>query len=161
MLTFMNQPMSAAAALAVLDIMEKEKLAERARTLGAQVTERMVGLARRYDVIGDVRGPGLFIGVDFVEDQRTKAPATAACKKAWEFAMDNGLITQFGGFASNVLQVQTTADHSGGRFRTHARSVGERWWPSFRRKWISSERQRLCRCLPPSETSVARGWAVR
>jgi len=42
--------------------------------------------------------------VDFVEDRKTKAAATAACKKAWEFAMDRGLITQFGGFGSNVLK---------------------------------------------------------
>jgi 4-aminobutyrate aminotransferase-like enzyme len=87
MLTFMNQP-----------------LAARARKLGAQATERFQQLAKRYDVIGDVRGPGLFIGVDFVEDRQTKTPATAACKKAWEFAMDRGLITQFGGFGSNVLK---------------------------------------------------------
>ena len=104
MLTFMNQPLAAAAALAVLDIVEKENLAERARTLGAQFTERFTDLARRYDVIGDVRGPGLFVGVDFVEDQRTKAPATEACRKAWEFAIDNGLITQFGGMSSNVYK---------------------------------------------------------
>jgi 4-aminobutyrate aminotransferase-like enzyme len=104
MLTFMNQPLAAAAGIAVLDIMEKEKLADRARTLGTQATERFRDLARRYDVIGDVRGPGLFIGVDFVEDRQTKAPATAACRKAWEFALDRGLITQFGGFGSNVYK---------------------------------------------------------
>jgi 2,2-dialkylglycine decarboxylase (pyruvate) len=104
MLTFMNQPLSAAAALAVLDIVEKEKLAERARSLGAQATENFRQLARRFDVIGDVRGPGLFIGVDFVEDRRTKAPATAACQKAWEFALDRGLITQFGSPGGNVLK---------------------------------------------------------
>ena len=104
MLTFMNQPLSAAAALAVLDIVEKENLAERARSLGAQATERFRQLARKFEVIGDVRGPGLFIGVDFVEDRRTKAPATAACQKAWEFALDRGLITQFGSPAGNVLK---------------------------------------------------------
>lgn len=104
MLTFMNQPLSAAAGLAVLDIVEKENLAERARTLGAQATEHFRELARRFEVIGDVRGPGLFIGVDFVEDRRTKTPATAACRKAWEFALDRGLITQFGGIGGNVLK---------------------------------------------------------
>jgi 4-aminobutyrate aminotransferase-like enzyme len=104
MLTFMNQPLSAAAALAVLDIVEKERLAERARSLGAQATENFRQLARRFEVIGDVRGPGLFIGVDFVEDRQTKAPATAACQKAWEFALDRGLITQFGSPAGNVLK---------------------------------------------------------
>jgi 4-aminobutyrate aminotransferase-like enzyme len=100
----MNQPLAAAAGLAVLEIVEKEQLADRARKLGAQATDRFKELAKRYEVIGDVRGPGLFIGVDFVEDRRTKKPATTACKKAWEFAMDRGLITQFGGFGSNVLK---------------------------------------------------------
>jgi len=104
MLTFMNQPLAAAAALAVLDIMETEQLAERATTLGAQFTEHFKSLAYRYDVIGDVRGPGLFVGVDFVEDRKTKAPAAAACRKAWDFAIDKGLITQFGGFAGNVYK---------------------------------------------------------
>jgi 4-aminobutyrate aminotransferase / (S)-3-amino-2-methylpropionate transaminase / 5-aminovalerate transaminase len=104
MLTFMNQPLAAAAGLAVLGIMEKEHLAKRARDLGAQFTERFTDLARRYEVIGDVRGPGLFIGVDFVEDRKTKAPATEACRKAWEFAIDHGLITQFGGFFTNVYK---------------------------------------------------------
>lgn len=104
MLTFMNQPTAAAAGLAVLDIVETENLTERARVLGTEATEYFRQLARRYEVIGDVRGPGLFIGVDFVEDRKTKAPATAACRKAWEFALDHGLITQFGGISSNVLK---------------------------------------------------------
>jgi 4-aminobutyrate aminotransferase-like enzyme len=88
----------------VLDIMVKENLVEKARSLGAQATEHFRQLARRYEVIGDVRGPGLFIGVDFVEDRQTKTPATAACRKAWEFALDRGLITQFGGIGGNVLK---------------------------------------------------------
>ncbi len=104
MLTFMNQPLSAAAGLAVLDIMEKEQLADRARALGARATEKFRTLAKRYDVIGDVRGPGLFVGIDFVEDRKTKAPATVACRKAWDFAIDHGLITQFGGFGANVYK---------------------------------------------------------
>ena len=106
MLTFMNQPLAAAAGLAVLGIMEKEKLSDRARDLGAQATQRFKQLATRYDVIGNVRGPGLFVGVDFVENHETKAPATAACKKAWEFALDSGMITQFGGFGNNVLKLK-------------------------------------------------------
>lgn len=104
MLTFMNQPVAAAAGLAVLDIIERENLIEQARILGAEATEWFRKLAARFDVIGDVRGPGLFIGIDFVEDRQTKAPATAACRKAWEFALENGMITQFGGIGSNVLK---------------------------------------------------------
>ena len=104
MLTFMNQPLSAAAGLAVLDIVEEEHLVGRARALGAEATARFQKMAERYDVIGDVRGPGLFIGVDYVEDRETKTPATPACQLAWEFALDRGLIIQFGGTAGNVLK---------------------------------------------------------
>lgn len=104
MLTFMNQPLAAAAGLAVLKIIEEERLVERAQTLGAEATARFKKLAERYGVIGDVRGPGLFIGIDFVEDRNTKAPATAACRHAWEYALDQGLITQFGGIGGNVLK---------------------------------------------------------
>ena len=113
MLTFMNQPLAAAAGLAVLDIVENERLAERAGVLGRRATEWFQKLARKFDVIGDVRGPGLFIGVDFVEDRKTKAPATEACRKGWEFALGSGLITQFGGTGSNVLKFKpplTTTD---------------------------------------------------
>jgi 4-aminobutyrate aminotransferase-like enzyme len=104
MLTFMNQPLAAAAGLAVLDIVEEEHLVNRARDLGLEATARFQKMAERFDVIGDVRGPGLFIGVDYVEDRKTKAPATAACQLAWEYALDHGLITQFGGLSSNVLK---------------------------------------------------------
>ncbi len=104
MLTFMNQPLAAAAGLAVLDIVEREHLVARARELGAEATERFQKMARRYEVVGDVRGPGLFIGVDYVEDRTTKVPATAPCRLAWEYALDRGLITQFGGIGGNVLK---------------------------------------------------------
>jgi 4-aminobutyrate aminotransferase-like enzyme len=46
----------------------------------------------------------VLIGVDFVESRETKTPATAACRKAWEFAIDNRLITQFGGFGSDAYK---------------------------------------------------------
>ena len=95
MLTFMNQPLAASAGLAVLDIVEQEGLVERSRQLGLEATGRFQRMAERYDIIGDVRGPGLFIGVDYVEDRRTKVPATAQCQLAWARAIDMGLIVQF------------------------------------------------------------------
>ncbi|MGH8238200.1 MAG: aminotransferase class III-fold pyridoxal phosphate-dependent enzyme, partial [Steroidobacteraceae bacterium] len=67
-------------------------------------TLRFREMARRYEVIGDVRGPGLFIGVDYVEDRATRRPATASCQKAWERAVDLGLVVQFGGMHANVLK---------------------------------------------------------
>ena len=102
-LTFMNQPLQAAAGLAVISIVEEEGLAERARILGERANAHLSALAERYEVVGDVRGPGLFIGIDLVEDRDTKKPATDACREAWTWAMDHGLITWFGG-AGNVLK---------------------------------------------------------
>src|SRR6266511_3678178 len=75
-LTFMNQPLAAAAGMAVVDVVEQERLVDRARRLGARATSRFRELAERFEVIGDVRGPGLFVGVDFVLDRATKEPAT-------------------------------------------------------------------------------------
>jgi 4-aminobutyrate aminotransferase-like enzyme len=102
-LTFMNQPLQAAAGLAVIDIVERENLAERARQLGERARSRFNLLADSYEVVGDVRGPGLFLGLDLVEDRETKRPATQACREAWAWALDHGLVTWFGG-AGNVLK---------------------------------------------------------
>lgn len=101
--TFQNQPLQAAAALAVLDIVEEEGLVERAAALGRHATQRFEEMAERYSVIGDVRGPGLFIGVDLVVDRETREPATQACSGAIDHALDLGLLTYFGG-AGNVLK---------------------------------------------------------
>ena len=102
-LTFMNQPLQAAAGLAVIDVVEQEDLVARARTLGQRAMSRFEALADKYEVVGDIRGPGLFIGIDLVEDSDTKKPATTACREAWAWALDRGLITWFGG-AGNVLK---------------------------------------------------------
>jgi len=102
--TFMNQPLAAAAGIAVLDVIRDESLVERAGTLGAEATARFLELKENHVVIGDVRGPGLFVGIDFVTDRAAKHPATEACAEAWEFALDRGLIVHFGGSAANVLK---------------------------------------------------------
>jgi 4-aminobutyrate aminotransferase-like enzyme len=112
-LTFMNQPLAAAAGMAVLEVVEEERLVERARDLGTRATERFRELAGRFDVIGDVRGPGLFVGVDYVVDRESKEPASKVCEAAWEYAVDHGLLCQFGGIGGNVLKFKpplTTPD---------------------------------------------------
>jgi 4-aminobutyrate aminotransferase / (S)-3-amino-2-methylpropionate transaminase / 5-aminovalerate transaminase len=72
--------------------------------VGARATSRFRELAGRFDAIGDVRGPGLFVGVDFVLGRATKEPATTVCAEAWRFAVDHGLLCQFGGIGGNVLK---------------------------------------------------------
>jgi 2,2-dialkylglycine decarboxylase (pyruvate) len=70
-----SDPLPAAAALAVLDVVEEEDLAARSARRGERLGAHLRELARRYELIGDVRGMGLLWGVELVEDRETKAPA--------------------------------------------------------------------------------------
>jgi 4-aminobutyrate aminotransferase-like enzyme len=104
--TFQNQPLAAAAGLAVLRIVERDRLAERARELGRRARARLEPLRERHRCIGDIRGPGLFIGVDLVTDRATRQPATSACADGFDHALDIGLLTWFGGPGANVLKLK-------------------------------------------------------
>lgn len=70
-----SDPLLAEAALAVLRVITEEGLVERARTMGAYLREGLAGLQQRYEAIGDLRGEGLLMGVELVEDRESKAPA--------------------------------------------------------------------------------------
>ena len=104
-LTFQNNPLVCAAASAVLDVIQEEKLPERAAKLGRRFTQAFQELAQRHPIIGQVRGPGLFLGLELVKDARTKEPAIEETGKAVWSALDKGLITFTGGFG-NVLKVK-------------------------------------------------------
>lgn len=104
LLTAQGHPVQAAAGSAVLDVVRSEGLVERSRRLGEAATSRFRRLAERHEVIGDVRCPGLFIGIDLVSDRETRQPATSACSAAWEFALGRGLIVGFGGVGGNVFK---------------------------------------------------------
>ena len=124
-LTFMNQPLQAAAGNAVLDVVETDQLVDRAVELGERARARFREMAKTYEVIGDVRGPGLFVGVDLVTDRSTREPASDACTQAWEHAMDIGLITWFGG-SGNVLKFKpplTSTDEEIERMLERAEAV--------------------------------------
>ncbi|BEP17078.1 acetyl ornithine aminotransferase family protein [Pyrofollis japonicus] len=73
--TFGGNPVSVAAALAVIDFIEKNKLCERAARLGEKVIKRFQEAMNETQLIGDVRGKGLMIGVELVRDKKTKEPA--------------------------------------------------------------------------------------
>lgn len=74
--TFGGNPVAMAAANAVLEVIKDEGLQENARTTGQYLRERLIELARKFEVVGPVRGAGLFIGVELVTAQTTQAPAT-------------------------------------------------------------------------------------
>jgi taurine--2-oxoglutarate transaminase len=70
--TYSGHAVSCATALAVIDLYEKEKLADRAAKMGAYMMDELRGMMERVHIIGDVRGLGLFMGVELVKDRDTK-----------------------------------------------------------------------------------------
>jgi adenosylmethionine-8-amino-7-oxononanoate aminotransferase len=96
--TFEGNPVSCAAGLAVLREIVEQDLCGNARTQGARLRAGFEGLARKYEVIGDVRGKGLFQGLEFVRDRATRErfPAEAALGvRVGRRALANGLLCRF------------------------------------------------------------------
>jgi len=90
--TFGANPVMMAAALASIEVVLRKDLAGRAKRLGEQVTARLKDLQGKYEIIGDIRGPGLFIGVELVEDRDTKKPAFERAVAFLEIALELGVI---------------------------------------------------------------------
>lgn len=90
--TFGANPVAFAAALAAIEVTLRLDLPGRARVLGQRATARLRQMQEDHPLIGDVRGPGLFIGVELVEDPDTKAPATERATALVELAMERGVI---------------------------------------------------------------------
>ncbi len=101
--TFGGNPVSCAAALAVIDIISKEKLLENASKQGEYITRRFREMQEEIEIIGDVRGLGLMIGVELVKDRRTKEPATDALKEVLVRAFKRGLLII--GAGKSVLRI--------------------------------------------------------
>jgi len=89
--TFGGNPICCAAALATLDLVERE-YADNASEVGAYFMDRLRELQTRHEVIGDVRGKGLMIGIELVRDRTSRAPAKELCEAVLHRAFHNGLI---------------------------------------------------------------------
>jgi 4-aminobutyrate aminotransferase len=89
--TFGGNPLCCAAALATLDLIEREYVAN-AAAVGAYFLERLRGLAARFECIGEVRGKGLMIGMELVTDRSSRTPARALCEAVLTRAFHNGLL---------------------------------------------------------------------
>jgi 4-aminobutyrate aminotransferase-like enzyme/Ser/Thr protein kinase RdoA (MazF antagonist) len=104
--TFGGNPVSCAIGLAVLDVIANEQLQEHARQVGEHLLAGLRGLMARHRIIGDVRGLGLFVGVELVLDHDTLAPAAAQASYVVNRLRERGILLSTDGPLHNVLKIK-------------------------------------------------------
>jgi 4-aminobutyrate aminotransferase-like enzyme/Ser/Thr protein kinase RdoA (MazF antagonist) len=104
--TFGGNPVACAAALAVLDVIEDEELPGSAAEVGGYLRQGLAGLAARHPLIGDIRGQGLLLGVDLIEDPQSRAPAAGAARAVAEALRERGILIGVTGPGGNVLKIR-------------------------------------------------------
>ncbi len=104
--TFGGNPVSCAIGMAVLDVVKKENLQENARSVGTRLIEGFKGLQKKYPLIGDVRGLGLFIGIELVKDHETLEPAHEHADYIINRLQDYGMLLSTDGPLHNVLKLK-------------------------------------------------------
>jgi alanine-glyoxylate transaminase/(R)-3-amino-2-methylpropionate-pyruvate transaminase len=104
--TFGGNPVSAAAGLAVLDVIDEDGLQENSRVLGARLRSGLDRLKREHPLVGDIRGMGLMLGVELVSDRATRAPAKAQTAEILEACRELGVLVGKGGLDGNVLRIK-------------------------------------------------------
>lgn len=100
-----GNPLSCAASLAVFEIIEKEKLVEKAASNGAYLKEKLLELKDKHKMIGDVRGMGLVYGIEYVKDRKSKEPAPDLVREIVLKCVENGLMVGKLGIHGNVMRV--------------------------------------------------------
>ncbi len=103
--TYIGNPVAQAAALAVLDVFEEEDLVARGLAVGSRIRERMLDWQRRHPEIGDVRGLGAMLAIEFVTDPTTKTPAPELAHAVIDEALGRGLILLKAGVHANCIRV--------------------------------------------------------
>lgn len=104
--TFGGNPVSCAAGMAVLDVLEAHSLPQQALDTGTHLMSGLARLADRHDCIGDVRGRGLYIGVDLVTDRSTRGEHTTLAADVANALRDRGVLVSTDGPLDNVLKIK-------------------------------------------------------
>ncbi|MFR1906797.1 MAG: aspartate aminotransferase family protein [Clostridium neonatale] len=102
--TYCGNPLACAAAIKTIEIMERDNFAKRSLEIGEKVQKRYREWLEKYDVIGDVRGLGGMIGMEFVTDKESKNPNTAIVSEIIEEAVQNGLMLENSGTCGQVIR---------------------------------------------------------
>jgi 4-aminobutyrate aminotransferase len=108
--THEKNPVTARAALTTIEIIEDEGLVENAAKVGAMALARLREIMAKREIVGDVRGQGLLIGIELVSDRVKKTPAADAAEKVMYRALDRGLSfkTTFGNVLTLTPPLTTT-----------------------------------------------------
>jgi 4-aminobutyrate aminotransferase/(S)-3-amino-2-methylpropionate transaminase len=102
--TYAGSPVACAAALAVIEIMEEEKLAEKAELLGQKMEDVLNELYEKHDYMGDIRRLGSMVAVEIVEDRINKLPNKKKTAEIVKYANENGLLLLSAGLKGNVIR---------------------------------------------------------
>ena len=103
--TLVGNAIGTAAGIATIRIIERDRLAERAAKLGRRLKRRLEEMKERHPTLGDVRGEGLLLGLEFVKDRKSKKPARTETAKIVYRAWELGLLTVFVGTEGNVVEL--------------------------------------------------------
>lgn len=104
--TFGGNPVSCAASLANIEYMEATSLAENTTKKGTMLQETLRTISPKRVTIGDIRGKGLMVGIELVEDAKSKAPAASEARKIRAALREKGALIGVGGAFANVLRIQ-------------------------------------------------------
>ena len=104
--TFGGNPVSCAVGLAVLDVLRDENLQQNALNVGRYWLAGLAELQKRHELIGDVRGSGLFLGLDLVQNRETRAPATAQASYVVNRLLERGILAGTDGPHHNVIKLR-------------------------------------------------------
>jgi alanine-glyoxylate transaminase/(R)-3-amino-2-methylpropionate-pyruvate transaminase len=104
--TFGGNPIACTQGRAVLDVIDEESIQANAARVGGRLKQGLQALAERHDLIGDVRGLGLLLGVELVKDHHTRTPAKDECLRVFERCRELGLLLGKGGLHGNVLRIK-------------------------------------------------------
>ncbi|XP_043461537.1 alanine--glyoxylate aminotransferase 2-like [Leptopilina heterotoma] len=104
--TYGGNPVSCAIANAVMDVIEKENLQKRALAVGNYLLQELKKLQKRHPIIGDVRGAGLFVGIELVKDRVKRTPATAEAKRIVMRLKEEKILISSDGPDVNILKIK-------------------------------------------------------
>ncbi len=102
--TYGANPIACRAALAVMDIFAEENLLQKAQVLGKKIRERLNEWQSKFEIIGDVRGLGPMLAMEFVADRKSKKPAAEEASSLVKYCLDHGIVILVCGTYNNVIR---------------------------------------------------------